>query len=273
MKKKVLIGIVVVLAIVVVVLAAMAIFKVINENREEVPIGPSSQKQIAKVREQEKILKIPEEVWNEEIQKGGGGADVDYAFDISDTGIIGNLADYIIIGTVENIEGTTNYNPSTGSYSSAKTVGTVKVEKVLKGKIDEEIIPFIKSGGVIPFSEYEKSQPDFLREKQGWDELQQEEKENQYITQMSNDDIFIEDGKTYYMLLTYNTDYERYTINFMKYGLREIDTSNGLNLEDNSKIQVKDNKNGKYLTLRSILLQIENSKEKAKEIENKFMNN
>ncbi len=255
MQKKILVGVVIV-AIVVIGLTAMAVLKTGGEEKlvggATAPV--SSPEQIAKIRSQEKIFPLPEGLL-EEIQKIQNRApiEVSYIFDIADTGEIGNATDFIIIGTVQNIEGGTNYNPTTGNYSSVKTVGTIKVEKVLKGEIDEEAIPFIKSGGYLPFSEYKKGTSTFSNEIQFLKEIPQDD---EYILKLDIDDILIEQGKTYYMLLQYNTDFERYEIEFMKYGLREIDTSKGLNLKDNSKIKVKDNRTGSVTTLSSILSQI-----------------
>lgn len=265
MPKKILIVVVIILAIVVVVLTVMVFFKPREEKLAGGATAPvSSPERISQIRAQEKIFPLPEGSL-EEIQKiqNRPPIEVSYIFDITDTGEIGNATDFIIIGTVQNIEGGTNYNPTTGNYSSVKTVGTIKVEKVLKGEIDEEAIPFIKSGGYLPFSEYKKGTSTFSNEIQFLKEIPQDD---EYILKLDIDDILIEQGKTYYMLLQYNTDFERYEIEFMKYGLREIDTSKGLNLKDNSKIKVKNNKNGTYTLLSSILSQIEKvAEEEVKE--------
>lgn len=265
MQKKILIGVVIILAIVVVVLTVMVFFKPEEEKLAGGATAPvSSPERISQIRAQEKIFPLPEGSL-EEIQKiqNRPPIEVSYIFDITDTGEIGNATDFIIIGTVQNIEGGTNYNPTTGNYSSVKTVGTIKVEKVLKGEIDEEAIPFIKSGGYLPFSEYKKGTSTFSNEIQFLKEIPQDD---EYILKLDIDDILIEQGKTYYMLLQYNTDFERYEIEFMKYGLREIDTSKGLNLKDNSKIKLKNNKNGTYTLLSSILSQIEKvAEEEVKE--------
>lgn len=250
MRKKVVIGIVVVLAIVVVVLAAMVFFKPGEEKLAGGAIGPTpSPERISQIRAQEKILPLPEGPLEDVKRIGDGGIEVDYIYDVTDTGTIGNLADFIIIGTVQNIEGVTNYNPTTEKYTAASTVGTIKVEKILKGEIKEETIPFIKAGAYIPFSEYKK----VLNGNLTFEDMP---KDDDYILQLGSDDILLEQGKTYYMLLQYNTDFERYEIEFMKYGLREIDTSKGLNLKDNSKIKVKNNRTGTYTLLSSILSQI-----------------
>ena len=251
MKKKVLIGIVVVLAIVVVVLVAMVFFKPGEEKLEGGAIGPTpSPERIAQIRAQEKILPLPEEPL-EDVKRIGviGPVEIHYLYDVTDTGTIGNVTNFIIIGTVQNIEGVTNYNPTTEEYTVAKTVGTIKVEKVLKGEINEETIPFIRTGGYIQFSEYKKAKSELI--------IDEPPKDDEYILQLESDDILIEQGKTYYMLLEYNTDFERYQINFNQYGLREIDTFNGLNLKDNSKIRVTNPRTGSTTPLSSILSQIE----------------
>ena len=251
MKKKVLIGIAVVLAIVVVVLVAMVFFKPGEEKLEGGAIGPTpSPERIAQIRAQEKILPLPEEPL-EDVKRIGviGPVEIHYLYDVTDTGTIGNVTNFIIIGTVQNIEGVTNYNPTTEEYTVAKTVGTIKVEKVLKGEINEETIPFIRTGGYIQFSEYKKAKSELI--------IDDPPKDDEYILQLESDDILIEQGKTYYMLLEYNTDFERYQINFNQYGLREIDTFNGLNLKDNSKIRVTNPRTGSTTPLSSILSQIE----------------
>ena len=251
MKKKVLIGIGVVLAIVVVVLVAMVFFKPGEEKLEGGAIGPTpSPERIAQIRAQEKILPLPEEPL-EDVKRIGviGPVEIHYLYDVTDTGTIGNVTNFIIIGTVQNIEGVTNYNPTTEEYTVAKTVGTIKVEKVLKGEINEETIPFIRTGGYIQFSEYKKAKSELI--------IDEPPKDDEYILQLESDDILIEQGKTYYMLLEYNTDFERYQINFNQYGLREIDTFNGLNLKDNSKIRVTNPRTGSTTPLSSILSQIE----------------
>ncbi len=46
-----------------------------------------------------------------------------------------------------------------------------------------------------------------------------------YIKETMSDDIEIQDGKTYLMYLKYNEDYGVYSIAYLKYGLREIETN------------------------------------------------
>ena len=201
----------------------------------------------------ENIIAIPEKIEESQIIMNEV-SDASYIIDISDNDVIASKAQYIIIGTVTSIDGVTNYNPETKHYVMTRTVGNVKVQKVLKGDLNKETIPFIRLGGIIPLSEYEKTLPEAHKEKTGLTKMSQEEKEKQYVLEMMGGDIEIEKNKTYLMYMTYREDYGRYAINFMQYGLREIETTgNNINTQSNNSIMVRNNTNGQFETLDSIL--------------------
>ncbi len=182
-----------------------------------------------------------------------------FTIDMSNNTTIANEAEYIIIGKVKSIDGVVNYNPSSKHYVMARTIGDIDVLQVLKGNIEETEIPFIRLGGTLPISEFEKSLYDEQITKMNLDKMTQEEKENLYVSEKSSEDINIEKDKTYLMYLNYSEDYERYNIRFMEYGLREIAEENLLNNINTSNtnqygiIKVKNNKTGEYETLDSIL--------------------
>ena len=182
-----------------------------------------------------------------------------FSIDMSNNATIANEAEYIIIGKVESIEGVVNYNPSSNHYVMARTIGNINVLQVLKGNIEETEIPFIRLGGTLPISEFEKSLYDEQITKMNLDQMSQEYKENTYVIEETNGDIKIETNKTYLMYLNYSKDYERYNIKFMEYGLREISDENILNsvntFDTNQyrTIKVKNNKTGEYEPLDSIL--------------------
>lgn len=252
--KKTLISIIIILAI------AIGIFLIAftkeNQENQNTVTEISRAEKIADVRANERILPIPENI--DESKAIYNVTNASYTIDITDNDVIGDLAQYIIIGTVEKIDGVTNYNPTTQNYGRARTVGTIQINTVLKGNIEEETIPFIRVGGVIPFSEYEKIEPEANRIKMGWDKMSQEEKESIYVYDMVGDDIFIQEGKTYLMYLSYIEDYERYAIHFAQYGLREVDITmtnnlNSINSNDYSNIKVRNNENGQFESLDSIL--------------------
>jgi len=165
----------------------------------------------------------------------------------------------LLFGTVTSIDGSINYNPVTKEYTMPQTVGKIQVNQVLKGDIKEKEIPFIRLGGVITLSEYEKSLQKEQIEKRGLDKLSQEEKNNEYVSETMEGDISIEKGKTYLMYLIYREDYSSYSIRFFQYGLREIDTKTlnlnekTLTLNDFKTIKVKNNKDGNLETLDSII--------------------
>lgn len=186
-------------------------------------------------------------------------AEARFITDMSNNEAIAEGADFIVIGTVTSIEGIVNYNPVAEIYTKAQTVGKLNIEKVLKGDIKEKDISFIRLGGIIPVIEYQKSLEKEQIVKRGIDKLTEEEKRTQYVSETMEGDISIEKGKTYLMYLTYDEDYKRYYIIYLQYGLREIDTST-LNfnaktatLDEYKSIKVKNNTNGEFETLDSII--------------------
>lgn len=166
-------------------------------------------------------------------------SDADFIIDITDPEVRYNDCEAIIIGTVESIDGTTNYNPKKDVYTVIQTYGTVKVDKVIKGNIENnKIIPFIRSGGIISVSEYEKGLNDAQKEKINiLKTMSNEEKKQKYVSYKAVNDIDIEKGKTYLMYLEYDEDQEKYGILYYEYGLMEADT----NTINNDVIKVKDN--------------------------------
>ena len=246
MKKRWFILIVIVIIISVVIGAGYLIRKKADYQLAEVANNENQDKN-------ENIIAIPEKIEESQIIMNEV-SDASYIIDISDNDLIASKAQYIIIGTVTSIDEVTNYNPETKHHVMTRTVGNVKVQKVLKGDLNKETIPFIRLGGIIPLSEYEKTLPEAHKEKTGLTKMSQEEKEKQYVLEMMGGDIEIEKDKTYLMYMTYREDYGRYAINFMQYGLREIETTgNNINTQSNNNIMVRNNTNGQFETLNSIL--------------------
>lgn len=185
---------------------------------------------------------------------------LDYALDVTDKNVRKNNADYVIIGKIKSIDGATNYNEKQKIYTSIFTYGKIEVETVLKGDISDIEIPFIRLGGDIKFSEYEKGLTTSQKEKMELvNTLSQEEKENSYVSYSPEGDIKIEEGKTYLMYMNYNTDYEKYICTYMQYGTREIDTKtlkNSIQTTSNesneTEIKVKNNDTGEWENLSDI---------------------
>lgn len=262
MRKKLLIICMFLLIFTVIVVSYNIINGIINENREK---EIARINRINEIRGKEIIIPISEDIEKEKI----AWTNTSSAFtrgDMSNKYTIAENAEYIIIGTVNSIEGMSNYNPTTGTYVMARTVGTIKVDKILKGDLKEDVIPFVRLGGTLPIIEYEKSLPAAHREKVGLNKLTKEEKENKYVKETMEGDISIENGKTYLMYISYSTYYERYSIEFVQYGLREVESTaltseskilnastKSLNSNDCKTIKVKNNTTGKYETLKEVL--------------------
>ena len=184
-----------------------------------------------------------------------------FAFDISDNTLRAENSDFIIIGTVNNIDGAINYNAKENLYTMTQTIGEIKINKVIKGDIKETVIPFIRLGGKIQFSEYEKSLVESQKTKLELVEtLSEKEKESKYVEDKIADDISIENGKTYLMYLKYDSDYDRYGIMYIGQGLREVQTTNIEKIQAETStelatedIKVKNNDTGEYETLLDVV--------------------
>lgn len=201
-------------------------------------------------------------------------SELNYAINIADSSVRNENSEFIIIGTIESVDGGINYNPTTKEYTNIQTIGNLKINKIIKGDIEEKTIPFIRLGGTIKFSEYEKGLNDAQKSKlESLDyiqELTNEEKDTKYVSYTLVDDISVEVGKTYLMYLNYNEDYERYGIVFIGQGLREIQevslaeaksiSSKELTAENKQNIKVKNNYTGEYESLSDVVGDL-NSKE------------
>jgi hypothetical protein len=140
--------------------------------------------------------------------------DTDELIDLSDTEVLKNTAEQIIIGKISNIDGCTNYSEGLNMYTRINTLGDIEVLQVLKGNLSVgDKIPFIRGGGTLTYSEYEKGiiygNRDKVPDTYG------------YVKEMVNGDIEVEEGKTYLMFLYYDVYNQRYEIIANQYGLRE----------------------------------------------------
>lgn len=223
----------------------------------------TNQVEIAKIKDNVNVIpmvNIPEE---RIYMVGNTDATMYKDVNITNNSDIANKAEFIIIGTVDSIDGTVNYNPVSEVYVFPRTVGKVKVNKVIKGNLTYSQIPFMKIGGVMTISEYEKTLSPSEISKMGIGDMTEEEKQNTYIKEMMSDDIEIKEGNTYLMYLRYDDNYGAYVISYLKYGLREINTEQTENIKESNartittneykEIKVKNNENGNYESLESII--------------------
>lgn len=188
-------------------------------------------------------------------------SELDYLINITDKKVRNDNSDFIIIGTVQSIDGGINYNSTRDLYTAIQTIGKVKVEKVIKGTVEDNIIPFIRLDGVISFSEYEKGLTESQKTKVELTKtLTNEEKKTKYVSSYTMGNINIEQDKTYLMYLKYDPDYDRYGIVFLQDGLREIDKSTmakseskKLIKEETATIKVKNNETEQFETISDVL--------------------
>lgn len=193
--------------------------------------------------------------------------ELDYAIDVSDKKIRYDNSKYIIIGKVKSIDGATNYNEKKQAYTSIFTYGTIEINSILKGNIENREIPFIRLGGEISFEEYEKGLKDSQKVKMELVRtLSPEEKKTSFVAYGPEGDIQLEEGKTYLLYMDYDTDDDKYLVRYMQYGAWEVDT-NTLNteilnnktqnkynaLKNNNQIKVKNNVTGKWENISDVL--------------------
>ncbi len=186
-------------------------------------------------------------------------APMDLAVNIYDSAVREKGSDYIIIGTVLSLDGAVNYNPVEKVGTSILTIGQIRVDKVIKGDLPQQVIPFVRLGGTMCLAEYEKGLTDSERQAYSYlASLTDQEKRNTYTTSINFDDIVIEAGKTYLMYMLYDSDYARYGLGYMDGGLREVDTATlptgaTLTAQQQQTILCKNNITGVYEPLSTTL--------------------
>ncbi|MCX8074815.1 MAG: hypothetical protein N2749_04425 [Clostridia bacterium] len=150
---------------------------------------------------------------------------------IDSTYDIGNLlksgdAEHIVIAKISKILGYTNYIEKLGVYTGVPiTIIEATPIKVLKGNMSKNF-KFIKSGGIISFSDYEKTLLPEQIQKQGLDKKSKTEKENTYIECLPPFELkvpTVEADKTYLLCLRYSENFEMQTTSGFIRGICEYD--------------------------------------------------
>lgn len=172
---------------------------------------------------------------------------------IEDSSEIYKAAKYIVIATVESIDGGSNKNLITGEYVYPYTYGTIFIDKVYKGDIEEgSTLIYMRSGGIISYQDW-------------YDSLSQAEKDKhdylskgvspKYVKSMFNDDIDIEPGKTYLMYMedANSRSNNEYMIAAWQAGLREVSGLESMTSDGYSSLKVLNNYTGKYESLDDVL--------------------
>ena len=152
--------------------------------------------------------------------------DFDMIEDISKKEIRRKLSDNIVIAKVSKINGARNVDPKTGEETLIMTEGELEILDVLKGDIKDKNIKFRRVGGKMNYAEYLKGSPikrEKLKNNPGMDIYSKEEKEKMMIEECANEDIKLEEGKTYLMYLKYNKELGTNLVKFYQYGTRELE--------------------------------------------------
>ena len=152
--------------------------------------------------------------------------DFDLEENISKKEIRRKLSDNIVIAKVSKINGATNVDPKTGEETLIMTEGELEILDVLKGDIKDKNIKFRRVGGKMNYAEYLKGSPikrEKLKNNPEMDIYSKEEKEKMMIEECANEDIKLEEGKTYLMYLKYDKELGTNLVKFYQYGARELE--------------------------------------------------
>lgn len=115
-------------------------------------------------------------------------------------------SDVVAIVTVTSIDEIVTYVENLEMFVFPGTYGTVGIVEVISGNLNPgDIVPFIRSGGIVPFEQYKESLYD--RRRNDLDKaLEEGLKPPKFVKQYLNEDIDIELGKTYLAYLVKRTD-------------------------------------------------------------------
>lgn len=168
------------------------------------------------------------------------------------------LSDSVALVTIITIDGaSTEYNNMFGM-----TYGSLLIEDIIAGdNINKDIIEYIKPGGILTMSNWEKTQPQAANEKRNYLREQsgiEIDKDNTYINIKLGNDIELETGKTYLAYLNYNETFDKYEIVGLGNGLREVNVEQQINnvktrniKNNNSDLKIKNNATGEWESLNT----------------------
>lgn len=143
---------------------------------------------------------------------------------------------YVLAIRVNKILGYTNYSEKQEKYSIPVTKFEAEVLKCLKGNVAGNI-EIYTTGGIISLADWEKTLNDEQKEKQGYNKMTQEYKENTYVeivTSLNLDRAKLEVGKVYLVCLEDSYFYDGlYTAG--AYGMKEYDMNINSIKENNGK--------------------------------------
>ena len=141
----------------------------------------------------------------------------------------------------------------TGEYVYPYTYGTIFIDKVYKGDIEEEsTLNYIRSGGIISYQDWYDSLSQAKKDKHDYLSKGVNPK---YVKSMFNDDIDIEPGKTYLMYMedANSRSNNEYMIAAWQAGLREVSGLESMTSDGYSSLKVLNNYTDKYESLDDVL--------------------
>lgn len=177
-------------------------------------------------------------------------SDLDIAVDYSKKDVRRKYQKEVILGRVEDITGTENVDSKTGEETHIKTLGNISVLKVYNGNLkEEEKIAFSKVGGEMKFEDYIKGSSSArkkLEDNAEFNNIKEEERKNLIISDRIKDDVVLEKGKTYLFYLEKIEGSNRCNICFFGDGTREVK-------KESNETLVKNNRTGEYEKIEDVI--------------------
>lgn len=177
-------------------------------------------------------------------------SDLDIVVDYSKKDVRRKYQKEVILGRVEDITGTENVDSKTGEETHIKTLGNISVLKVYNGNLKEgEKIAFSKVGGEMKFEDYIKGSSSArkkLEDNAEFNNIKEEERKNLIISDRIKDDVVLEKGKTYLFYLEKIEGSNRCNICFFRDGTREVK-------KESNETLVKNNRTGKFEKIEDVI--------------------
>ena len=137
---------------------------------------------------------------------------------------------------------------------------------VLKGDLKEKSVIIKKLGGRMKYKEYLKGSKTLREKIKNNPEMKmtEEEEEKEYVEYVPQNDVLLEEGKTYLFYLTKDKEDGIYGVEFLQYGSRELEkiskktmlkAVSGFNKTNkiNGVVRVKNNDTGKYENIEDVI--------------------
>ena len=172
----------------------------------------------------------------------------------------------IVIGKVKKIISSSNVNKDGKEETHIITKAELEILDVLKGDLKEKSVIIKKLGGRMKYKEYLKGSKTLREKIKNNPEMKmtEEEEEKEYVEYVPQNDVLLEEGKTYLFYLTKDKEDGIYGVEFLQYGSRELEkiskktmlkAVSGFNKTNkiNGDVRVKNNDTGKYENIEDVI--------------------